>query len=77
MMMNPCKIFPLFLLFFFNSLNATDFLSNVFCGEMLDVENGLVGNNVMIGIDQDSGKIRSVEFNYPKTGYDDVDALNL
>ena len=39
----------------------------MFCGKMLDVENGLVEDNVMIGIDQDSGKIRSVEFNYPKT----------
>ena len=76
-MTNPCKIFPLFLLFFFNNLNAAEFFSNVFCGKILDVENGLVRNNVMIGIVQDSGKIRSVEFNYPKTGYDDVDALNL
>ena len=76
-MMNPCKIFPLFLLFFFNSLNATESFSNVFCGKMLDVENGSVRKHAMIGIDQDSGKIRSVEFNYPKTGYDDVDALNL
>jgi len=77
MMMNPCKIFPLFLLFFFNSLNATESFSNVFCGKMLDVENGSVRKHAMIGIDQDSGKIRSVEFNYPKTVYDDVDALNL
>ena len=77
MIRNSCKIFPLFLMFFFNSLSATDFLSNVFCGEMLDVENGLVGNNVMIGIDQDSGKIRSVEFNYPKTDYDEIDTLDL
>ena len=77
MMMNPCKIFPLFLLFFFNSLNATESFSNVFCGKMLDVENGSVRKHAMIGIDQDSGKIRSVEFNYPKTGYDDVDTLNL
>ena len=76
-MMNPCKIFPLFLLFFFNSLNATESFSNVFCGKMLDVENGSVRKHAMIGIDQDSGKIRSVEFNYPKTGYDDVDTLNL
>ena len=77
MIRNSCKIFPLFLMFFFNSLNATDFLSNVFCGEMLDVENGLVEDNVMIGIDQDSGKIRSVEFNYPKTDYDEIDTLDL
>ena len=76
-MRNPCKIFPLFLLFFFNSLNATEFFSNVFCDKMLDVENGLVRNNVMIGIDRDSGKIRSVEFNYPKTDYDEIDTLDL
>ena len=30
----------------------------------LMLTNGLVRSNVMIGIDQDSGKIRSVEFNY-------------
>ena len=77
MIRNPCKIFPLFLLFFFNSLNATEFFSNVFCGKMLDVENGLVRNNAMIGIVQDSGKIRSVEFNYPKTGYDEMHTLDL
>ena len=76
-MKNPCKIFTFFLLFFFNSLNATEFFSNVFCGEMLDVESGLVRNNAMIGIVQDSGKIRSVEFNYPKTGYDEMHTLDL
>ena len=76
-MKNPCKIFTFFLLFFFNSLNATEFFSNVFCGKMLDVENGLVRNNAMIGIVQDSGKIRSVEFNYPKTGYDEMHTLDL
>ena len=53
MMTNQGKIFPLFLLFFFNSLNATEFFSNVFCGKMLDVENGLVADNVMIGIDRE------------------------
>jgi len=77
MMKNPCKIFTFFLLFFFNSLNATEFFSNVFCGKMLDVESGLVRNNAMIGIVQDSGKIRSVEFNYPKTGYDETGTLDL
>ena len=76
-MKNPCKIFTFFLLFFFNSLNATEFFSNVFCGKMLDVENGLLRNNAMIGIVQDSGKIRSVEFNYPKTGYDEMHTLDL
>ncbi|MBM23040.1 MAG: Xaa-Pro dipeptidase [Gammaproteobacteria bacterium] len=76
-MTNPCTIFPLFLLFFFNNLNATEFFSNVFCGKMLDVENGLVRNNAMIGIVQDSGKIRSVEFNYPKTDYDEIKTLDL
>jgi len=76
-MKNPCKIFTFFLLFFFNSLNATEFFSNVFCGKMLDVESGLVRNNAMIGIVQDSGKIRSVEFNYPKTGYDETGTLDL
>ena len=76
-MKNRCKIFTFFLLFFFNSLNATEFFSNVFCGKMLDVENGLVRNNAMIGIVQDSGKIRSVEFNYPKTGYDEMHTLDL
>ena len=77
MMTNACRIFPLFLLFFFNNLNATEFFSNVFCGKMLDVENGLLRNNAMIGIVQDSGKIRSVEFNYPKTGYDEMHTLDL
>ena len=54
-MKNPCKICTFFLLFFLNSLNATEFFSNVFCGKMLDVESGLVRNNAMIGIVQDSG----------------------
>jgi imidazolonepropionase-like amidohydrolase len=44
---------------------------------MLDVQNGLVRNNVMIGIDQGSEKIRSVEFNHSKTDYDDIDTLDL
>ena len=77
MIKNACRIFPLFLLFFFNNLNATEFFSNVFCGKMLDVENGLVRNNAMIGIVQDSGKIRSVEFNYLKTDYDGTVTLDL
>ena len=77
MMTNACRIFPLFLLFFFNNLNATEFFSNVLCGKMLDVENGLVRNNAMIGIVQNSGKIRSVEFNYLKTDYDETVTLDL
>ena len=77
MIKNRYKFLPLFLLFFFNSLAATESFSSVFCGKMLDVQNGLVRNNVMIGIDQGSGKIRSVEFNYSKTDYDDIDTLNL
>ena len=79
MIKNQYKCLPLFLLFFFNSLAATEsesFLS-VFCGKMLDVQNGLVRNNVMIGIDQGSEKIRSVEFNHSKTDYDDIDTLDL
>jgi len=76
-MTNACRIFPLFLLFFFNNLNATEFFSNVLCGKMLDVENGLVRNNAMIGIVQNSGKIRSVEFNYLKTDYDETVTLDL
>ena len=79
MIKNRYKFLPLFLLFFFNSLAATEsesFLS-VFCGKMLDVQNGLVRNNVMIGIDQGSEKIRSVEFNHSKTDYDDIDTLDL
>ena len=74
---NRYKFLPLFLLFFFNSLAATESFPSVFCGKMLDVQNGLVRNNVMIDIDQGSGKIRSVEFNYSKTDYDDIDTLNL
>ena len=76
-MTNPCKIFSLFLLFCFNSLNAAEFFSHVFCGKMLDVENGLVRQNAMIGVIQDSGKIRSVEFNYPKSDNDEIDILDL
>ena len=77
MIKNRYKFLPLFLLFFFNSLVATESFSSVFCGRMLDVQNGLVQNNVMIGIDQGSGKIRSVEFNHSKTDYDDIDTLDL
>jgi len=77
MIKNRYKFLPLFLLFFLNSLAATESFSSVFCGKMLDVQNGLVRNNVMIDIDQGSGKIRSVEFNYSKTDYDDIDTLNL
>ena len=77
MIKNRYKFLPLFLLFFFNSLAATESFPSVFCGKMLDVQNGLVRNNVMIDIDQGSGKIRSVEFNYSKTDYDDIDTLNL
>jgi len=77
MIKNRYKFLPLLLLFFFNSLAATESFPSVFCGKMLDVQNGLVRNNVMIDIDQGSGKIRSVEFNYSKTDYDDIDTLNL
>ena len=77
MIKNRYKFLPLLLLFFFNSLAATESFSSVFCGKMLDVQNGLVRNNVMIDIDQGSGKIRSVEFNYSKTDYDDIDTLDL
>ena len=77
MIKNRYKFLPLFLLFFFNSLAATESFPSVFCGKMLDVQNGLVRNNAMIGIDQDSGKIRFVEFNYSKTDYDDIDTLDL
>ena len=77
MIKNRYKFLPLFLLFFFNSLAATESFPSVFCGKMLDVQSGLVRNNAMIGIDQDSGKIRFVEFNYSKTDYDDIDTLDL
>ncbi len=77
MIKNRYKFLPLFLLFFFNSLAATESFPSVFCGKMLDVQNGLVRNNVMIDIDQGSGKIRSVEFNNSKTDYDDIDTLDL
>jgi len=77
MIKNRYKFLPLLLLFFFNSLAATESFPSVFCGKMLDVQNGLVRNNVMIDIDQGSGKIRSVEFNYSKTDYDDIDTLDL
>ena len=77
MIKNRYKLLPLLLLFFFNSLAATESFPSVFCGKMLDVQNGLVRNNVMIDIDQGSGKIRSVEFNNSKTDYDDIDTLDL
>ena len=77
MIKNRYKFLPLLLLFFFHSLAATESFPSVFCGKMLDVQNGLVRNNVMIGIDQDSGKIRSVESNYSKTDYDDIGTLDL
>ena len=76
MIKNRYKFLPLFLLFFFNSLVAAESFSSVLCGRMLDVQNGLVQNNVMIGIDQGSGKIRSVEFSHSKTD-DDIDTLDL
>ena len=77
MFRNLSKCFPFFLLLFFDSLAATESFSNVFCGKMLDTQTGLVQSNVMIGIDQSSGKIRSVEFNNSKTDYDDIDTLDL
>ena len=77
MIKNRYKFLPLFLLIIFFSLAATESFPSVFCGKMLDVQSGLVRNNAMIGIDQDSGKIRFVEFNYSKTDYDDIDTLDL
>ena len=67
----------IYLLVFVSSLNGQEALSRIHCGKMLDVKSGLVRNNVMIGIGQGSGKIKSLEFHHPKTDYDDIDALNL
>jgi len=67
----------IYLLVFVSSLNGQEALSRIHCGKMLDVKNGLVRNNVMIGIGQGSGKIKSLEFNHSKTDYDDIDTLNL
>ncbi len=67
----------IYLLVFVSSLNGQEALSRIHCGKMLDVKNGLVRNNVMIGIGQGSGKIKSLEFNHSKADYDDIDALNL
>ena len=67
----------IYLLVFVSSLNGQEPLSRIHCGQMLDVKNSLVRNNVMISIDQGSGKIKSLEFDYSKTDYDDIDTLNL
>jgi len=67
----------IYLLVFVSSLNGQEALSRIHCGKMLDVKNGLVRNNVMIGIGQGSGKIKSLEFNHSKTDYDDIDTLDL
>ncbi len=67
----------IYLLVFVSSLNGQEALSRIHCGKMLDVKNGLVRNNVMIGIGQGSGKIKSLEFNHSKTDYGDIDVLNL
>ena len=67
----------IYLLVFVSSLNGQEALSRIHCGKMLDVKNGLVRNNVMIGIGQGSGKIKSLEFHHSKTDYDDIDVLNL
>ena len=67
----------IYLLVFVSSLNGQEALSRIHCGKMLDVKNGLVRNNVMIGIGQGSGKIKSLEFNHSKADYDDIDTLNL
>ena len=67
----------IYLLVFVSSLNGQEALSRIHCGKILDVKNGLVRNNVMIGIGQGSGKIKSLEFNHSKTDYDDIDTLNL
>ena len=77
MFRNLCKSFPLFLLLFFDSLAATESFSSVFCGKMLDMQTGLVQNNVMINIDHGTGKIRSVEFNDASTNPNDLDTLDL
>ena len=67
----------IYLLVFVSSLNGQEPLSRIHCGQMLDIKNSLVRNNVMISIDQGSGKIKSLEFDYSKTDYDDIDTLNL
>jgi len=77
MFRNLCKSFPLFLLLFFDNLAATESFSSVFCGKMLDMQTGLVQNNVMINIDHGTGKIRSVEFNDASTNPNDLDTLDL
>ena len=77
MFRNLSKCFPLFLLLFFDSLAATESFSNVFCGKMLDTQTGLVQSNVMISIDQDSGKIRSVRFNEVSANPNNLDTLDL
>jgi imidazolonepropionase-like amidohydrolase len=77
MFRNLSKCFPLFLLLFFDSLAATESFSNVFCGKMLDTQTGLVQSNVMISIDHDSGKIRSVRFNEVSTNPNNLDTLDL
>ena len=71
------SFFSIYLLVFVSSLNGQESLSRIHCGKMIDVKNGLVRNNVMIGIDQGSGKIKSLEFNHSKTDYDDIEILNL
>ena len=77
MFRNLSKWFPLFLLLFFDSLAATESFSNVFCGKMLDTQTGLVQSNVMISIDQGSGKIRSVRFNDVSANPNNLDTLDL
>jgi len=77
MFRNLSKCFPLFLLLFFDSLAATESFSNVFCGKMLDTQTGLVQSNVMISIDHDSGKIRSVGFNEVSANPNNLDTLDL
>ncbi len=77
MFRNLSKCFPLFLLLFFDSLAATESFSNVFCGKMLDTQTGLVQSNVMISIDQDFGKIRSVGFNDVSANPNNLDTLDL
>ena len=67
----------IYLLVFVSSLNGQEPLSRIHCGQMLDIKNSLVRNNVMISIDQGSGKIKSLDFDYSKTDYDDIDTLNL
>ena len=67
----------IYLLVFVSSLNGQEPLSRIHYGQMLDIKNSLVRNNVMISIDQGSGKIKSLDFDYSKTDYDDIDTLNL